>query len=195
MALANTSSRMCCHIWQTVIVTSILFHKLAPASDLHRWITARPLEGAITLATLIPIKFGDEAILFGDGETPEVFTEPCGIVGRSRNFTVNTQSDDLPDCDDPDLVAFDSPYKISVGESIDFQFIASAALEPQLTELAYEDGPTNIRYAINKGTRNGYYAGPAILTALSFSSERRGNVTGTGTLTWTSKPVWTPVTP
>lgn len=145
------------------------------------------------MATLIPIKFGDEAILFGDGETPtEVFSEPCGIVGRSRNFSINTQSDDLPDCDDPDIVGFDSPYKISVGESIDIQFIASAALEPLLVELAYDEAETNIRYAINKGALDGYYAGPAIMTALSFSSERRGNVTGTATISWTAKPVWTP---
>ena len=143
------------------------------------------------MATLVPIKFGDEAILFGDGAVPEVFSEPCGITGRSRNFSINTQSDDLPDCDDPDIVGFDSPYKISVGESIDIQFVASALLEPLLTDLAYDDGETNIRYAINKGTRTGYYAGPAILSALSFSSERRGNVAGTATLSWTAKPVWT----
>lgn len=144
------------------------------------------------MATLVPIKFGDEAILFGDGETPEVFSEPCGITGRSRNFTINTQSDDLPDCDDPDIVSFDSPYKISVGESIDIQFIASALLEPMLTDLAYDAESTNMRYAINKGAREGYYEGPAILSALSFSSERRGNVTGTATLSWQAKPVWVP---
>ena len=130
------------------------------------------------MATIIPIKFGDEAIQFGDGATPEVFTEPCGITGRSRNFSINTQSDDLPDCDDPDAVTFDSPYKISVGESIDIQFVVSPR-------------KANIRYVINKGTRVGYYAGPAILSALAFSSERRGNVTGTGTISWTAKPVWT----
>lgn len=145
------------------------------------------------MATLIPIKYGDEAIQFGDGTTPtEVFSEPCGITGRSRNFSINTQTDDLPDCDDPDAVAFESPYKISVGESIDLQFVVSPAFEPQLVELAYDEDATNIRYVINKGTRDGYYEGPAILTALSFSSERRGNVTGTATLTWQSKPVWVP---
>lgn len=143
------------------------------------------------MAILVPIKFGDEAILFGDGESPEVFSEPCGITGRSRNFTINTQSDDLPDCGDPDAVSFDSPYKISVGETIDIQFIATAALEPQLRDLAYLATDTNIRYSINKGARNGYYAGPAILSALSFSSERRGLVTGTATISWTAKPTWT----
>lgn len=144
------------------------------------------------MATLIPIKYGDESFQFGNGADPEVFTEPCGITGRSRNFSINTQTDDLPDCDEPDTVSFESPYKISVGESVDLQFVASSALEPILIDLAYDEDSTNFRYVINKGTRVGYYAGPAIMTALSFSSERRGNVTGTATITWQAKPVWTP---
>jgi len=145
------------------------------------------------MATIIPIKFGDEAFQFGNGGDPtELFSEPCGITGRSRNFSINTQSDDLPDCDEPDAVSFDSPYKISVGESVDLQFVTSAAMEPLMTDLAYNEANTNARYVINKGSRDGYYEGPGILTALSFSSERRGNVTGTATWTWTAKPVWVP---
>jgi len=142
------------------------------------------------MATIIPIKFGDEAFQFGNGGDPETFSEPCGITGRSRNFSINTQSDDLPDCDYPDAVAFDSPYKISIGESADLQFVVNAALEPLMRDLAYDEDAVNARYVINKGTRDGYYEGPGILTALQFGSERRGNVTGTATWTWTAKPVW-----
>lgn len=143
------------------------------------------------MATLIPIKYGDEAFQFGNGASPtELFSEPCGITGRSRNFSINTQSDDLPDCNDPDAVAFDAPYKISIGESVDLQFVVSPALEPQLVELAYNGEDTNARYVINKGSRDGYYEGPGILSALQMGAERRGNVTGTATWTWTAKPVW-----
>jgi hypothetical protein len=144
------------------------------------------------MATIIPIKYGDESFQFGNGATPEVFSEPCGITGRSRNFSINTQSDDLPDCADPDAVSFDAPYKISIGESVDLQFIVSAEMEPLMRDLAYNEADVNARYVINKGSRNGYYEGPGILTALAFTSERRGNVTGTATWTWTSKPVWVP---
>lgn len=145
------------------------------------------------MATIIPIKFGDEAFQFGDGAEPtEVFSEPCGITGRSRNFSINTQTDDLPVCGDPDAVTFEAPYKISVGESVDLQFVVSAAMEPLMRGLAYDETETNARYVINKGALDGYYAGPGILTALQFGSERRGNVTGTATWTWTAKPVWTP---
>ena len=145
------------------------------------------------MATIIPIKYGDEAFQFGNGAEPtELFSEPCGITGRSRNFSINTQSDDLPDCEDPNAVAFDSPYKISIGESVDLQFVTSAAMEPLMRDMAYNEAETNARYVINKGTRDGYYEGPGILTALAFTSERRGNVTGTATWTWTAKPVWVP---
>lgn len=144
------------------------------------------------MATITPIKYGDESFQFSNGGTPETFSEPCGITGRSRNFSINTQSDDLPDCDDPDAVAFDAPYKISIGESVDLQFIVSPEMEPLMRDLAYNEADVNARYVINKGSRDGYYEGPGILTALAFTSERRGNVTGTATWTWTAKPTWVP---
>jgi len=145
------------------------------------------------MATIIPIRYGDEAFQFGNGATPtEVFSEPCGITGRSRNFSINTQSDDLPDCDDPNAVSFDSPYKISIGESVDLQFVTSPEMEPLMRDLAYQADASNARYVINKGSRDGYYEGPGILSALAFTSERRGVVTGTATWTWTEQPVWVP---
>ena len=144
------------------------------------------------MATLVPIKFGDQAFMFGNGADPEVFSEPCGIVGIGRNWNINTQSDDLPDCEDKDAIGFDSPYKVSAGLSVDLQLVLTPELEVLLEDLVWESEPTNARHAINKGTRTGYYAGPGIMTARGDSAERRGNTTGNVTWTWTSKPVWVP---
>lgn len=142
------------------------------------------------MATLVPVRFGQQSIQFGNGADPEVFTTRCGIVGISENFNVNTQSDDLPDCDDPDLVSFEAPYKVSVGQSLDLQIQATAENKPFFTELVYESDATTVRHVFNSGALDGYYEGPAILTALSWTSERRGILTGTATLTWQSQPVW-----
>lgn len=143
------------------------------------------------MAAIVKIKFGDESFQFGNGASPEVFSEPCGITARSRNFAINTQSDEVWDCDNPDEVTFDSPYKVSQGESLDITFVATPTLEPLLVAKAYLDTPSNARWVINKAGRDGYYSGPGILTALSFSSERRGDVTGTFTWSWTAQPTWT----
>lgn len=48
------------------------------------------------------IKFGKMKIELGDGESPEVFSAPCGFTqkGFSRNKSLNEVA--IPDCDDPD---------------------------------------------------------------------------------------------
>lgn len=48
------------------------------------------------------IKFGKMKVELGDGETPEVFSAPCGFTqkGFSRNKSLNEVA--IPDCDDPD---------------------------------------------------------------------------------------------
>jgi hypothetical protein len=145
------------------------------------------------MAQLVPVRFGDQSIQFGNGAEPtEAFAVQCGVVGIAENFSINTQSDDLMDCDDPDALSFESPYKVSVGQSIDLQIQASAANKPFFTELAYEPEATNIRHVFNRGAYDGYYEGPAILTALSWTSERRGILTGTATLSWQAQPDWVP---
>lgn len=48
------------------------------------------------------IKFGKMKVELGDGETPEVFSAPCGFTQKSfaRNKSLNEVA--IPDCDDPD---------------------------------------------------------------------------------------------
>lgn len=51
------------------------------------------------------IKFGKLIVKLGDGETPEVFSAPCGFTSKAftRSKTLNEVV--VPDCDDPDAPA------------------------------------------------------------------------------------------
>ena len=51
-------------------------------------------------------RFGKFKILLGDGADPEVFTAPCGFTSKSLQLTKNLTEVNLPDCDDPDAVAW-----------------------------------------------------------------------------------------
>lgn len=145
------------------------------------------------MAALTPVRFGQQSIQFGNGASPtEVFTEKCGVIGITENFPVNTQSDDLADCDNDDAVSFDSPYKTSYGKSLDLQIQATASNKPFFEALVSDETETNIRHVFNSAGYAGYNAGPVILTALAWQSERRGILTGTCTLSYTSDPVWNP---
>lgn len=148
------------------------------------------------MATMVSVKFGDVMLQVGNGADPEVFDDICGITAYSHDFNITTETEDLPDCDDPNAVGFESPVKVSVGEAIGVQGIVSPTNHTKFRDLAYESDDTNIRLVFTKAPLAGYLAGPALLTALQGGNwERRKSGTFNGTLTFTAKPTWVPAAP
>lgn len=149
------------------------------------------------MATIVPLRGHQVTLQIGDGATPtEVFSSWCGNTALAHNYNINTETEDLPDCTDPLAVNFESPFKTSIGESIEFSGILNPAFEKQMRELVYEEDPVNIRIVFAGGTNNGHLQGPAILTAAGNDwANMRAAGTYTGTLTFTAKPVWTPAVP
>jgi predicted secreted protein len=47
-------------------------------------------------------------ILVGNGATPEVFATPCGLTSNGVDFTASTNTTLIPDCDDPELPAWEA---------------------------------------------------------------------------------------
>lgn len=144
------------------------------------------------MATMVPIKFGDIALQIETATGSGIFDEVCGITQIDHNYNFETTTEDLPDCDDPDAVSFNSPTKISVGEEIAFQGFVSPSSEPFFRALAYEEDDRQVRLVYNKGALVGYLQGPSTLTALANSWQRRQSGTLTGTLAFTAQPTWNP---
>jgi hypothetical protein len=51
-------------------------------------------------------KFGEFIIEVGNGASPEVFGLPCGLTSKSFAGNANTNDTNVPDCDDPDAMAW-----------------------------------------------------------------------------------------
>jgi hypothetical protein len=51
-------------------------------------------------ATTYP--FSQFLVKIGDGGSPEVFTDPCGLTSKGLTRTANLNDTNIPDCDDPD---------------------------------------------------------------------------------------------
>lgn len=68
-------------------------------------------------ATTVPGK--SLLIKVGDGATPEVFTHNCSI-NAERGLQLSAQTNDInvPDCDDPDLMAWVEREKVSLSGQI-----------------------------------------------------------------------------
>lgn len=51
-------------------------------------------------------RFGKFKILLGNDATPIVYSAPCGFTSKSLTLTKDLTDVTLPDCDDPDAVAW-----------------------------------------------------------------------------------------
>lgn len=143
------------------------------------------------MAVLDPIRFGDVVLQLETTPGSGVFETLCGITEISRNFSINTQTEEDIDCEDPDAVTFESATKISVGEEVQFSGQVDVDASERIDDMAYAEADWNARLVYNKGSKVGYYAGPAILTGAGEAYSRRQRGTMSGTLKWTARPVWT----
>ena len=68
------------------------------------------------MAAIKPLKGTLLLIKIGDGEASETFAHDCLInTDRDIDFTAGTNSEQIPDCADPDLMAWDSVEVVSLG--------------------------------------------------------------------------------
>lgn len=146
------------------------------------------------MATMITVKFGNVMLQIGDGaNVGESFDEICGIIGYSHDYNITTDSEQLPDCENPEALLFERLTKVSVGESVSFNGFVSPDSHPKIRELVYETEDRNVRLVFTKAPLVGYLEGPAILTAAQGGVwEQRKSGTYTGTISFQAKPVWVP---
>jgi len=147
------------------------------------------------MASANTIKFGEQALLVGDGATPEVFSSPCGITSLTKSTSTNTSDIDIPDCDDPDLVIWLGIDEVSKRMTLTFSGTIAQQSLALWQEWELDGGLRNVRWLRNLTNLDlrGYLEGPALLTEFEETSEARGRYTFTGTIIFDGKPVWVPL--
>lgn len=58
------------------------------------------------MAKPVTIRFGMFAVMLGNVATPGVYAAPCGFTSKSLQLTKELNEVTIPDCDDPDAVAW-----------------------------------------------------------------------------------------
>lgn len=133
-------------------------------------------------------------VKIGDGGDPEAFTHNCSISG-ARSFQLSSQTNDVnvPDCDDPDLMAWLEREKVSVGATVqgagvvntpDIEFFHNYATSP--------DGK-NCRIVVDVpgADGGGYWEGEFLCTDFQISGDRGAKgecsitLVSNGEITWT----------
>lgn len=75
-------------------------------------------------------RFGKFTVKLGDSATPVVYTAPCGFTSKSLILTKNLTEVNLPDCDDPDAVAWIGRDAASLSAEVTGQGVAAAESVP-----------------------------------------------------------------
>lgn len=137
-------------------------------------------------------------VKIGDGATPETFTNNCSING-ARSFQLQCQTNDtaVPDCDDPDLMAWIESEKVSLNATVSGAGVTNVGDVPFFYAYAASPDPRNCRIVIDAGSGvngNGYFAGAFLCDGFTVSGDR-GNksdisitLKSTGVVSWVDVP-------
>lgn len=125
------------------------------------------------MAAAETLKFSQFLILVGDGGSPEQYDDPCGLTSRGFNRTAETNTTNVPDCDNPDEASWLERDVVSLSGEMS----GSGVLAEQSFDLWndwFESGQAkNVR--IELGARA--WEGRAILSNLNIQGERGSRVT------------------
>ena len=71
-------------------------------------------------------RFGKFKVYLGDDGDPIVYTAPCGFTSKSLTLTKSLAEVNLPDCDDPDAVAWVGRDASSLSASVSGEGVLAA---------------------------------------------------------------------
>jgi len=71
-------------------------------------------------------RFGKFRVLIGNDADPIVYTSPCGFTSKSLTLTKDLTDVNLPDCDDPDAVAWVGRDASSLSASVSGEGVMAA---------------------------------------------------------------------
>nr|WP_312991054.1 phage tail tube protein [Brevundimonas diminuta] len=114
-------------------------------------------------------------IKVGDGASPEVFSTPCSInAERGITFTAGANDQDIPDCTNPDAIAWVVREKTNLSASI----TGSGVLDTEDAEFFFDwlksEDPKNVKVIVDVPASDGgvIFTGAFHLTEFSITGNR-----------------------
>jgi Phage tail tube protein len=131
-------------------------------------------------------------IQLGDGGSPEVFAEPCGLNTRGISFTKETNDTTVPDCDDPDAPAWTERGVRTLGAEVTGAGILAAEALPIWWDAFNETASANYRIGINAppAEEGGYWQGKWHLTRFAVTGELGNKIQVAVTLINDGQQTW-----
>lgn len=162
---------------QDVTISGATGTGLANANGVHKvankGATTFELAGVDTSAGSAPQTTGVSAQIAG----PVTYLAPCGFTSKSFTLTKNLQEIDIPDCDDPDAVAWIGRDAQNLSAVITGEGVAAAESVPDWNDAwqSVESIPAKVEIEFSSGTLT--YTGLFQVDSLAFNAEQAGRVT------------------
>jgi predicted secreted protein len=118
--------------------------------------------------TTIPFK--DFILEIGNGATPEVFGKPCGLTSQGINFTKETNEQQVPDCDDPDLAAATERAVTATSATFTGEGILAAEFLPEWWAFYNYNGSRNCTIELVSTVSGGTWSGKFILSGFNVTA-------------------------
>lgn len=115
-------------------------------------------------------------ILVGDGASPEVFAEPCGLTTKNFSLKASTNTTLIPDCADAEAAAWEARDVNALSADVSGAGVMAIESFAVWDDWFLSAEAKNIQIKLD-GDGLGYWAGSFILTDLKYGGQRGQKVT------------------
>jgi len=144
------------------------------------------------------IRFGKVFMLLSDMASTPTFRAPCGFEELTMTINIESNSVNIPDCEDPDLAAWLATDIVSKQMTIS----GSGLLDVNamkiwqdwwLGDIPAPEVPVRWYRDLTVGQNGGYFQAPGVLTAYEETGQRGQRWQNSVTIALNGKPTFTPV--
>jgi hypothetical protein len=128
-------------------------------------------------------------VLVGDGASPEVFSEPCGLTTKSFDLTAQTNTTLIPDCADPEAPAWEAKDVNSLAATVSGTGVMAVESFATWNDWFMSAVAKNAQIKLDSAAL-GHYAGSFILSSLKLTGTRGQKVTVDVTLVNDQAVTW-----
>lgn len=115
-------------------------------------------------------------LLVGNGASPEVFAEPCGLTTKSFDLSASTNTNLIPDCDDPEAPAWESTDINGLSATMTGTGVMSTEAFASWNEWFLSAQGKNMQIKLDHASL-GHYTGSFKLTSFKLAGTRGNKVT------------------
>lgn len=113
-------------------------------------------------------KYSQFLVLLGDGASPQTYGDPCGVNSRGFNRSFEMNDTNVPDCDDPDALAWLERDVVSASAELPMAGVVASESFDTWDEWAESGESKDVR--VELGSR--VWEGRAKLQNLNVTGER-----------------------